>query len=193
MTVIGDLDCQAAVFVYKDDDSKDKAWEAVVGIEAGQPIRGEHHTDKDDFLAAISAWASNVDPDNAFLCIYAHMGDPGIAPVGEDDGRIITWEELETVLGDGVHLLWLIGCKSEASMGVWNTSARPVRGFLLATSESQPWRPFIQFFADEISMDHIRPYDEMPAHLLKEAPDLAKLTKYYKPSENGFDEAFQNV
>ncbi len=50
-----------------------RPWEAVSGIPH---IRAEIHDDRQVFLAAIGAWngRASMDPDNAYLGIYAHMG-----------------------------------------------------------------------------------------------------------------------
>lgn len=191
MKTIGDADCQGAVFVYKDDKTKDTAWADVERINAEHGgIRGELHTQKDEFLRGLRSWESAVDPSNAFLCIYAHMGSSGINCVGQQDARLVSWAELADALPGGVECLWLVGCDSQECMKSWSPLSGPVRHILLATSESKPWRPLLKCFAAEISMKRIRFYDEMPDYLERESPELAKYTAYFRPTSGGFKPAF---
>jgi hypothetical protein len=89
-----------------------------------------------------------------------------------------------------IELIWLVGCKSEECLKKWDALVGPVRHLLLATSDSKPWRPLLKSFAAEIDIKHIRFYDEMPAFLSEEEPELGKLTKYFRPTPKGFKKAF---
>jgi hypothetical protein len=95
MKAIGQLGYQGAVFIYKDDKTAVKAWADVEEIHKDHGgIRAELHNDKAEFLAALSAWSNSVDPANAFLCIYSHMGPPGINCVSGQTHTRISWAEL---------------------------------------------------------------------------------------------------
>ena len=50
--------------------------------------------------------------------------------------------------------------------------------------------PLVKLFAAEISIEKIRPYDEMPAYIESQEPEIAKVTQYYKLGAAGFDPAF---
>ncbi|NLF15989.1 MAG: hypothetical protein GX595_01865 [Lentisphaerae bacterium] len=79
MKVIGQLEYQGAVFVYKADGTEAEAWQCVQAIHKDHGgIRGELHCDKADFLAGLRAWNEATDPASGFLCIHAHMGAPGV-------------------------------------------------------------------------------------------------------------------
>jgi hypothetical protein len=191
MKVVGDITCQGAVFIYKADDTAGKAWDDVEEIyKSSGAIRGELHDTKSPLLAGLKEWNEAVDPSNAFLCLYAHMGRLGINCFGESTPNVVTWRELQTALPRGVELLWLVGCNSQECLQQWNSVAMPVRHLLLATSESKPWRPLLKCFAAEIDIKHIRFYDEMPSYLASVQPELAGYTEYFRPSQNGFVTAF---
>ena len=88
---IGQVDWQGAAFIYKNDTSGPAAWADVNGISNSHGgIRGEWHTCKTNFLAGLKAWNANTDPSNAFLCIYAHMGAPGLNCVGSMTPSAVT-------------------------------------------------------------------------------------------------------
>lgn len=181
---IGNLSSQAAVFVYKDDASVPSADADIRAMNAAEGgIRGEIHADKEAFLNGLKRWNSGIEPTNAFLCIYSHAGDLGIAPVRKlpDRSRIISWTELAGALPRGVQYLWLLGCKTEKAVNAWGALGGPVRHRLLATDSKEPWEPFVKFFAHEISIDPITSDDEMEKVLEKSSPGLAKHTKYFSP------------
>jgi hypothetical protein len=46
---------------------------------------------------------------------------------------------------------------------------------------SKPWKPFLKFFAHEISTDPIICDDEMRALLIRKSPELGAHTKYFGP------------
>lgn len=191
MKTIGELGYQGAVFIYKDDSSVAAAWADAKNIHATHGgIRAEHHNDKSKFLAGLEAWSKSVDPSNAFLCLYAHMGSPGINCISGKAETRVTWVELAKSLAKGVELIWLVGCKSEECLKTWTPLASPVRHLLLATSASKPWRPLLKCFAAEIDIKVIRYYDEMPGYLSQAEPELGKLTTYFKPTPKGFKKAF---
>jgi len=188
---IGNIDCQGAVFVYKDDKTASKAWDDVKWIDQDHGgIRGEIHDNRASFLSGISHWNSLVDPSNAFLCIYAHMGPLGINCINGNAATRVLWQDLAATLSHPVELIWLVGCKSNECMTAWAPLSSPVRHLLLATFESKPWRPLLRCFAAEIDIKHIRFYDEMPQHLESEQPELGKLTGYFRPTASGFKPAF---
>lgn len=181
---VGKLWSQAAVFVYKSDDSVPFAEaDIIIMNESEGGIRGEIHGDKQAFLSSLRTWNSGIDPTNAFLCIYSHAGAPGIAPIPKlpDISPIISWAELADALPQGVQYLWLLGCETEESIKAWKPLAAPVRHRLLATDISTKWEPFLKFFAHEISTDPIICDDEMRALLTEKAPKLASHTKYFGP------------
>jgi hypothetical protein len=188
---IGELGYQAAVFIYKDDSTAARAWGDVEAIHTDHGgIRAELHNDRTELLAGLKAWSESVDPSNAFLCIYAHMGPPGINCISGKSETRVTWEELAKSLAKGVELIWLVGCKSGECLKKWTPLSSPVRHLLLATSASKPWRPLLKCFAAEIDIKHIRYYDEMPDYLSKVEPELGKLTTYFRPTPKGFKKAF---
>jgi len=182
--IVGNPSSQAAVFVYKDDGSVSQAAadiRSIHGKEGG--IRGEVHSDKQAFLTALNNWNSGVDCNNSFLCIYSHAGSPGIAPVRKPSkSQVISWSELANALPHGLQYLWLLGCKTEQAVKAWEPLGGPVRHRLLATDSTEPWEPFLEFFADEISIDPITMDDEMERRLAKRSPELAKHTKYFSPA-----------
>src|SRR5438128_1494198 len=91
MKVIGDIACQGAVFVYKAENTATAAWGDVERIYKGTgAIRGELHQDKAEMLSGIKRWNEGVDPSNAFLCLYAHMGSPGINCISGNQPTRIT-------------------------------------------------------------------------------------------------------
>ena len=192
MKIVGERAHQGAVFVYKDDGTESAAWadvEEMVHTSHG-PIRGELHSNKQELLTGLKTWNEAVDPSNAHLCIYSHMGAPGIGCAPKNSSAIVTWLELQTALPLGVATLWLLGCNSQECLGYWNDLAKPVRNVLLATSGSKCWLPFLKRFAAEIDMENVRPYDEMPVYLARVEPELSKHIQYFRPSGNGFKKAF---
>jgi len=56
----------------------------------------------------------------------------------------------------------------------------PVLGRILVTEESKYWRPLVQHFAEEISMDPVRFPEEMPSLLRNLVPTLGGLVEYYE-------------
>ena len=192
MKVSGEITCQGAVFIYKNDGTQDEAWRAASQIDAEHGgIRRELHSDKNAFLAGLREWNEQVDPGNAFLCIYAHMGNPGLNCVGAVDSNAVTWSELADALSAGVEYLWLVGCSSSACLSAWTPLAHPVRHLLLATSDSRLWLPLLKCFAAEISIDNIVMDGDMPDKLEKMEPELAKHTEYFLSGKNGLTRAFQ--
>jgi len=123
----GNIACQAAAFVFKTDDTVSRAWEEVNGIPH---IRAEIHDDRQAFLAAVGAWngRASMEPDNAYLGIYAHMGRRGLSPARPDHPSYraenrITWADLAAALPRGVHTCWLVGCGSVAVLNRWDPLA----------------------------------------------------------------------
>jgi hypothetical protein len=186
--VVGALHCQAAIFCYKADGTVDALKDDLNTI-AGNPsqVRGEIHREKAQFLQAVQAWNRQSDPNEAFLCIYAHAGGPGIAPIGGEefashpnrDNLLVTWDELAQALPHRVAYLWLLGCRTEQALKKWQALRNPVLRRLLATNAKYPWQPFVKWFAAEISLDPIVYNDEMVPLLLRKAPDLAAQTRYF--------------
>lgn len=191
--VSGDLACQAAAFVYKDDKSAPQAWLDVEGIEH---IRREIHGERASFLDALRAWNSQprLEPGNASLAIYAHMGESGIGPGGlAGTANIVSWQELAAALPKGAQYCWLIGCKSEYVLSNWPASGGPVLRRILVTEESKYWGPLVQHFAEEISMDPVRFPEEMPSLLRKLVPTLGGLVEYYEPTPGGWQLCFSTA
>jgi hypothetical protein len=186
--VVGSLHCQAAIFCYKADSTVDALKDdlnTMVG-NVGQ-IRGEIHREKTRFLEALKEWNKQSDPQGAFLCIYAHAGGPGIAPIGGEEFRsnpnrdslLVTWDELAHAIPFGVACLWLLGCRTEQALKNWESLRSPVLRRLLATNEKFSWRPFVKWFAAEIGFNPIVYYDEMVPLLLQKTPELAGHTQYF--------------
>lgn len=110
----GTRSCAAAIFMYKRDDSVQRVKPEIerINYEQGRVpngcatdgICGEHHTNKAEFAAALREWNDNVQPGNAFLCIYAHSDKEGICPFyeyfdqEERKAELITWAELAQLL-----------------------------------------------------------------------------------------------
>ncbi len=178
--VTGDEGLPAAVFIYKADGSTTAAWQSVKQIADREgAIRGELHASKAPFVKALGAWNQSVDPVNAFLCIYSHAGVKGIAPVSKPNrGDIIEWHELADALSHGVRYLWLLGCGTDHAHAAWADRLVPVAHHSLSTLESANWQPFIEFFAQEISVDEIVSADELMSPLRAVAPTLADHTIY---------------
>ena len=175
--IVGPMFAQAAVFVFKSDSTVSKAMEDVKNMNDKQGgIRGEIHCDKASFLDGLQRWNSQVDPTSAFLCIYSHAGISGIAAA--PDGPIVTWEEIAAALPKSVQYLWLLGCDTSAAIDAWKDRS-PVLHRILVTTEGAPWRPFLKFFAYEISATSITFDDEMHAALTKVSPAMAASTTYF--------------
>ncbi|MGC2658347.1 MAG: hypothetical protein WA324_10370 [Bryobacteraceae bacterium] len=188
--VVGDLHCQAAVFCYKGDNTVEPLKSDLDKIAGDPPmIRGEIHEEKKRFLKTLREWNEHSDPRGTFLCIYAHSGEPGIAPIGgkqlelhpDPESLIITWEELAHAMPKGVAYLWLLGCRTQEVLKIWQELGGPVFSRLLATDAKDKWRPFVKWFAAEISLDPVFYNDEMIPLLIRKAPDLAKHTQYFGP------------
>lgn len=209
----GELNSQGAIFIYKDDGTEIKALQDAIAVDNSTTcsshtinqngnvetvilqnnIRIEHHTNKQDFLDALQTWNESVhDYDNTFLCIYAHMGLPGMCCVGNDTGQLVSWEEFANALPNRVKTLWLAGCSSNNCIGIWNANNNPVSGMLLATDISKYWRPLIECFADEISLKSITPYDKMPKKTIEKSFKLAIHTVYYECNNGRLAEATFN-
>ncbi len=185
---IGDVRCQAAVFIYKDDGTGEKLWPELMKMHERQGgIRGEWHTKRDEFLADLKVWNDSVDSANSFLCIYSHAGRLGVNCRGGEESTRIAWMELAEALVKPVQYLWLLGCKTQECMKSWDPLHGPVGHLLLATSESTDWGPFLTYFEYEIDVNNIAFDNEMPIILNEKYPDLAKHTNYFKP---GFTKAF---
>ena len=181
MRDFGDLGCQAAAFVYKNDDSQDGAWADATGIP---DIRVEHHRAGASFTRGLTRWnaQSGIDPSNAFLAVYAHMGEGGMGPVSEPvRGDLVTWEAFDSTLPRGLATLWLVGCRSEFARSAW-ADGGPLRsgGLLVCTTESIHWRPLLAVFADEVSIETVTPYDEMPALIRGRLPREGDHVEYWK-------------
>lgn len=184
---MGNINSQGAVFIYKDDNTVDKAWKTVRDIDVSERgIRGELHNSKTDFLEAIITWNQSVDPDNAYLCIYAHMGAPGLNCVSDRPAAIVSWDELADALPKGVAYLWLVGCESKECLNAWDPLKIPVRHRLLVTKSSIYWGPLIKFFALELSIDPITYDDQMAEKIANISKGLEKDTQYFTRSHNGF-------
>jgi hypothetical protein len=182
--ISGNLACQVAAFVYKDDQTAIGAWRDVQQIS---DIRGEIHDSRASFLSALKAWNDRpeLNPDNAFLGIYAHMGSPGISPKSGLDptfnpADVISWSDLAAALPRGVSTCWLVGCSSVEVTAVWDPVAGPVRKRLLVTQEGNRWLPLLKHFAVEIGMDPITYPEEMPKRLLELLPTIGRDITYYK-------------
>ena len=154
--ISGNLACQVAAFVYKDDQTAIGAWRDVQQIS---DIRGEIHDSRASFLSALKAWNDRpeLNPDNAFLGIYAHMGSPGISPKSGLDptfnpADVISWSDLAAALPLGVSTCWLVGCSSVEVTAVWDPVAGPVLRRLLVTQEGNRWLPLLKHFAVEIGI-----------------------------------------
>jgi hypothetical protein len=188
--VIGDLSCQAAVFCYKGDNTVVPLRNDLDRMAGAPPmVRGEIHDDKVRFLAALTKWNEQCDPPAAFLCIYAHSGEPGIAPIGgkqlqshpDPESLIISWEDLALAIPKGVAYLWQLGCRTEEALKSWQALRGLVSSRLLATDAKEPWQPFVKWFAAEISLDPIFYNDEMMSVLKRKMPELAGRTHYFGP------------
>lgn len=193
--LIGDVGGHGAVFVYKADGTEDVGWDGIQEVRENTRnpyIRGEVHSQRDEFLDALSTWCGTVnDPNGAFLCINAHMGVVGLSCVDYVDCRAVTWTELAETLCPGVAVLWLLGCNSEECMQSWDPLSSPVETYLLATSDSAYFQPMISAFSIEVGTDPIKFFDEMPGALREHNRRLAEATRYWKPTADGFDPAFQ--
>jgi hypothetical protein len=173
------------MFVYLDDGLRDKAWRRVRRIEAKEgPICGERYRYKQEFLDALQDWNERSDPKNSYLCIVAHAGKAGINSVSGQDATRIKWSELAKAIKRPVRYLWLAGCHTEECLKHWNSLSGPVGHLLIATTENAPPK-LARFFAHEISINNIVLYGEMPELLRKKAPDLARITEFFKRSKDG--------
>lgn len=151
---------QAALFVFKNDGSRQsQAWANARNL---RDVRCELHIDPPNLVKGLTQWNKGVDPTNAFLAVYAHMGAAGMAPT--TTGPILRWADFQAALPYNVHTLWLAGCSSKHALAAWPTPAQsPVRGSLLITSASKDWMPLVSLFEREVSLDDITFFDEMEA------------------------------
>ncbi len=176
MKTIGELTCQAAVFVFKSDSTQNLSWTNAQRIEGDSKkefdYRAELHETPLELCEALKRWTENVNPENAFLCINAHMGQGGIGPTGH--GPWVSWEELYEALTAKVYTLWLVGCTSRDVLAVWRTPKEsPVRGYMLVTDERENHQRLLLHFAREIALGtdpeawsaKIVPYDQMPSEI----------------------------
>jgi len=191
----GKIACQAAAFVFKTDDTVSRAWEEVNGIPH---IRAEIHDDRQAFLAAVGAWngRASMEPDNAYLGIYAHMGRRRLSPARPDHPSYraenrITWADLAAALPRGVHTCWLVGCGSVAVLNRWDPLAGPVRGGLLVTLTSRYWLPLVRFFAVEIDLEKIIYPEEMPRRLRQALPNGGTDVAYFDATRAGWLHRFR--
>jgi hypothetical protein len=199
---IGTRRCAAAIFMYKRDDSVEKVKPEIKRINdeqgrvpngpATDGICGEHHTNKAEFTAALREWNDNVQPGNAFLCIYAHADKEGICPFyeyfdrDERKAELITWAELAQLLKKPVQYLWLLGRTTQTAMKIWSSSAGPVSGLLLATGAEIKWDELVGCFEAEISLDPIRTAGEVIDFIRTKCPALSAHTDYFKPESQGW-------
>jgi hypothetical protein len=155
------------------------------------PICGERYREKQEFLDALKDWTAKSDPTNSYLCICAHAGKPGISCVPRQDAMLITWSELAKAIVHPVRYLWLVGCHTEECLKDWHPLSGPVGHLLMATTQNAPPK-LVRFFVHEISTNNIILDGEMPELLRKKAPDLAKITEFFKPKKDkrGFIKAF---
>jgi len=195
--ISGNLTCQVAAFVYKDDQTAIGAWRDVQQIS---DIRGEIHDSRASFLSVLKAWNDRpeLNPDNAFLGIYAHMGSPGISPKSGLDptfnpADVISWSDLAAALPLGVSTCWLVGCSSVEVTAVWDPVAGPVLRRLLVTQEGNRWLPLLKHFAVEIGMDPITYPEEMPKRLLELLPTIGRDITYYELGPGGWVRSFPAV
>jgi hypothetical protein len=195
--VIGEVHCQAAVFCYKADATVERLMADLAAIAGSPPtLRGEIGSDKAAFLDSLRSWNDTCDSKGAFLCLYAHAGDTGIAPIGGDEYRehpnksslLISWPELVGALPQGVAYLWVLGCNTERALPKLKALKGIVHRRLLLTDSSEPWRPFIKLFAEEVSLDPIRYTSEMPAVMRERQPELAAHTRYFGPDLQPIEE-----
>ena len=180
----GEIKCQAAIFIFH-DGKKDKAWKLAIEIPH---IRLEAHDDKNEFLTNLRKWNESIeDPYNAFLYIYSHMGGPGLSASG-DSQKFISWSELADALPRKVYVIWLAGCVSESCIKTWKDNSRVIH-YLVGTTDKKNFVKMVEFFGDDINMQHIIPFDEMINEMEEKNPELAKYINYYDASE-GFKLAF---
>lgn len=193
----GEEGCHAGVFIYKNDSRVEQAIKSMQAIGNKQMIRGELHKSKEGFASGLGTWNNQLKDDNAFLCIYAHMGSVGINCYGTTDVPVevrnvsgISWEELSSYLPKKIEMIWLLGCKSKNVLAKWQDYC-PAK-YLFVTFESENYVDFLELFAAEITFNPITPYDEMPEYLAKHSPELAKHTEYYICTKEGYKPAFAN-
>jgi hypothetical protein len=185
--LLGSPACQGAIFIFKDDQSVQEAWSSAENIykEQGE-FRLEHHREKNTFLSSLTKWNKLVDPTNAFLCIYAHSGEPGIAPISNAGDSVVSWNEFGAALPNGVQTLWVLGCESDSFIWYLNSISSKISERLLVTHKSEYWCPMILTFKEEISMDPIRFFDEMPSLIKKKNSELGRHTSYYEWKTNKY-------
>ena len=180
------------MFVYLADKNRETVWRRVRRIQTKEgPICGEQYRDKQQFLDALKDWTANSDSANSYLCICAHAGKLGINSVSGQDATRIKWSELAKAITRRVRYLWLVGCHTEECLRHWNPLSGPVGHLLMATTHNAPPR-LVRFFAHEISINNIVLDGEMLELLRKKAPDLARITEFFRPRKDkrGFVKAF---
>lgn len=177
-------DCAGAIFIYKRDGSVPDAIKGALAVarahrthvrytqeeltrivrvlgydptaEDGRFVRVVVATTKDEFLSELARWNQAVPAGTGALLVYAHMGEPGLAPARDAIEDIVTWQELGGVLTNKVSSLWLAGCTSAWCLAAWATpAASPVLNWLACTVKSEYWAPLITRFYGEISLDPV--------------------------------------
>lgn len=180
MRVIGNVDgrCPAAVLVYKADGTEVQAESEIGRLQKKVRVGGEVHDAKQSFLNSLAQWNGAVDPGNAFLCIYSHMGAAGLCCVKNDPQRLVTWSEVAQALERRVEVVWLVGCHSREAVPSWSGTANPVLHFLAATSDSKYFLPLVPVFGYEISFTPSFAFVEMPAIIRQIDSKMADVTDY---------------
>lgn len=173
----GPGDSPVGIFIFKKDKKNQVAWDDSTELPH---TRVELHTQRQPFLAALSAWESRVgNIENSCLLIYAHGHMRGISPTDPPAGEFVSWYDLALALPRRVATLWLVGCNSQDVKNAWPTpSASPVRSSLLVTTSTIDWQPLIKYFRSETDIDQFVVFNDMKSYLLRAAGDDGQQVEY---------------
>lgn len=173
---IGPAESPAALFIFKDDDKNQVAWDDASAIPYA---RVELHRKRSAFLDALRAWNLRIeDSTNSFLLVYAHGARNGIA-TRADGTELVTWAKLRDALPNGVATLWLVGCLTQNVKSHWPTpKASPVTSSLLVTTATLNWLNLIALFRAETDINSIVFFDQMKSYLLRSEAKLGSQVEY---------------
>src|SRR5579862_5115945 len=172
-----------AIFIYMDEWAhNDALWnDGLREIADKDPIHIELVTQKQEFLDSLKLWNQAQDfipqesdvGDNrytpAMLLIDAHMGPSGVAPVPDDQSRIITWKELTAAIEKPLSVIWLFGCDSDLAKPHFIGKTE----ILLTCSAKENFAELVPEFRNEVSSVPVVYFDQMLQKLRQKIPSLS--------------------
>jgi hypothetical protein len=178
---VGDPGGYAGMFVLKNDRSVSEMKEALKDFNTeSSAARCEIHDEASSFSQALPKWLSGVPEGEAFMCIYAHMGPPGMAPDHEAKGGSVSWSQFKGLLSKKVARLWLVGCSSAELMKAFpDAKDLPVTTLLVVTEAKKPFAPLAKKFFHQFNLGKLVINCELRDLIHAEEPELGAVTKFY--------------